>query len=90
VDRNGLLQHEIAMNEPIGLYSTEELSVVFVGSKGSKKSAVHSVDKKSLKIVKSFKLIGMKHPTGIHIMKLLDDKLIVIYEYLHQMLIINS
>ena len=46
------------------LHSREDLSVVFVGSKGNKKTAVYSINKKTFKVEQSYKLLGLNHPTG--------------------------
>ena len=48
------------------LHSREDLAVVLVGGKGNKKSAVYGIDKKTFKVVQSYQLLGLKHPTGSH------------------------
>ena len=64
VDENGKVRNLLDMRKPVGLYSTDNLPVVFVGSKGSKNSAVHAIDKTTLQIVRSYKLLSLRHPTG--------------------------
>lgn len=61
----GRLIKTIYVRNPIGLYTTDELPYMFVGSKNGKKSAVYAIDKVTYEVVKSYSLIGMHHPTGI-------------------------
>lgn len=72
VDSSGNYVGKIKVKNPVGLIYDMSRNMVFVGSKKSSKStgSVYGIDVPSLKIVKTYTLLGgetMSHPTGIAI-----------------------
>jgi len=70
VNTDGVLVNKIKVTNPIGLYysgTPSSVDYVYVTSKGKKKTNgnVYLYDTKSLKVVKTFTLIGMAHPTSV-------------------------
>lgn len=72
VDNNGNYVGKIKVKNPVGMIYDHSRNMVFVGSKKSSKStgSVFGIDVLSMKIIKTFTLLGgetMSHPTGIAI-----------------------
>ena len=70
VNTDGVLVNKIKVTNPIGLYysgTPDSVDYVYVTSKGKKKidGNVYLYNTKTLKVVKSFTLIGMTHPTSV-------------------------
>jgi hypothetical protein len=71
VDSRGNQVKKLDIKLPLGIFHNPnsdnfaERQLVYVGSRGKKASAVYAIDKNTYKIVKTFRLIGMTHPTGI-------------------------
>lgn len=73
--KEGKLENKIKIAKPIAVYYNHDedmgpYGLVFVSSKAKKKEgggAVFGIDPRTLKIVKTYTLIGMTHPTGIQI-----------------------
>jgi hypothetical protein len=85
-DQTGKIIRSLVVKNPIGLYSNDDISVVYVSSKDSKRSkgaAVYSVKKSSLKIVSTFNIIGMKHPTGVAAVEVRQNILFIILLFIH-------
>eukprot|EP01038_Epipyxis_sp_PR26KG_P015164 gene15164-20427_t len=69
INKSGKMINYINIRHPIGLtQSMKHKDLVFVSSKGSKKlknGAVYAINTNNYQIVKTFKLIGLAHPTGV-------------------------
>ena len=71
VDSEGNPVKLLDVKLPLGIFhnpnadSREERQLVYIGSRGKKASAIYAYDKDTFKVVKTFRLIGMTHPTGI-------------------------
>jgi hypothetical protein len=65
VDQQGTYIGSIALAGAIGLYSTEALPFVFCSSKSKKNGAVYAINKDTLSIERTYKVIGMSHPTAL-------------------------
>lgn len=65
VDQQGAYIGSIALAGAIGLYTTEALPFVFCSSKSKKNGAVYAINKKTLAIERTYKVIGMSHPTAL-------------------------
>lgn len=64
----GLSLNIVVISKPIGLYYDPESELIFVSSKKKhRQGSVLAIDRKTLRVVKSYKEERMEHPTGIFV-----------------------
>ena len=91
VDTFGVYLAKVKVKNPVGLIYDKEKGIVFVGSKKSSKStgSVFGIDIITLKVVKTFTLLGgetMNHPTGL---AFLGDTLFIAEQSMNVVLTFN-